>query len=191
FITGDGAAEADSGSTALLGFDLMIGLPLAGGAELGVGMQVARTVPRAIWGTEVSEFGRTEVFFDATFLNFVLAYRQALGPRVLLTLEPGLDIVLMNGRYAAFGNVNVIEYSAGGVGGHGALGLTFMLGSDVGIMARGGYRYVRAPATFKDEDSSTGFSQTLCCGDDGDDPLEVDWSGPYANFGIVWSLRRR
>lgn len=188
YASGDPERAADQGSPSFLALEGVVVLPLTpGGDAMGVGFQLVKPAEHAIWGTYLYFGGRSELYFDPFFLNVVLQYRHVVSPKMVVVAEPGMDLAIVPGEFDD-GSQPII-YESIGVGGHGAVGLNYMFNSTLGLSSRLGYRVLRTPATYRDDTSETGWSQTLCCGADSDG-MVADWSGLYMTIGVFVSLGR-
>jgi len=182
----DPNAVPNDGSTAF--FDLQAGFvttPNEGKDWFGPELRMMVPVEYAIQGRDLYYGGRNDLYFSGMIFGAMLTYQHALDQNrtVLLVLEPGFDFMTMSGQLSTqYQNLNF--QNGYGYGGHFAAGANIIVGSIFGLTFRGGYRFMQVDARYADESSDTGYSQPHVAGE-GSALLTVDWSGPYAQFGLI------
>lgn len=156
---------------------------------LGFEVQLVKTASHAIWGTNTFYGGRNEVYYQALFLNVVFIYGYGLDPqnKLLLVIEPGLDLGYMSGRISATTNVYDQGFTVG-LGGHIAGGINIMVSPKFGVTARFGHRMIKIDEMHKDASSETGYSSFYANGVDGE-TVKVDWGGSFLTLGLMVGIK--
>ncbi|WP_258105710.1 hypothetical protein [Marinoscillum sp. MHG1-6] len=150
---------------------------------LGVSDNIVIAADHALWGTNLYFGGRNEMYFRAFMMNISMFYGRAFqdnGP-LLLIIEPGLDIGMMNGGITLNNNAYTVSPSFG-LGGHGAIGFDYMIGENFILHSRLGYRFIKMDEAHEDSSSATGYSSFYVNGTDGE-TVKVDWSGAFFTIG--------
>lgn len=157
---------------------------------IGMDAQVIITPSHALWGTNTFFGGRNEVYFNALLMNVTLSYSHAMDQKgnVLFTLEPGLDIGTMNGSIT-INNESYEQSLSFGLGGHGAVGLDFLIGKSMILNSRIGFRAISMDEVHEDSTSDTGYSSFYVNGTDGE-TVRVNWSGIYMTIGFSFAVNK-
>jgi hypothetical protein len=158
---------------------------------LGVECQFGMTPSHSIWGTNLFYGGRNEIYYSAMFLNIALSYAGALDKnnKIFFVIEPGLDLGTMTGS-VSINNYYYEQSLTFGIGGHGAVGLDFIMGKNFTTNLRCGYRFMTIDETHQDDNSDTGFSSFYVNGSSGE-TVKVDWSGLYMTLGASISINKK
>lgn len=193
YLSGNPALELDDGASGFKFLSLGFQSAVEGKTMLGLEFQYVLTHPtRAIWGEDTDYGFATRMYFSAKFLNIALKLGAPIGKTSYFVFEPGMDLGFMNGKTGVYNSLanytqEWLESGAVGIGGHFAAGLDLSLGKSFIITTRAGYRYIKIDESHKDKSSSTGYSSFYANGKNGD-IVKVDWSGFYANAGILLVL---
>ncbi|MDD5571015.1 MAG: hypothetical protein PHD97_07640 [Bacteroidales bacterium] len=152
--------------------------------HIGTEIQFSKTSKKAIYGSNASNTGRSEVIFNACFFNMTINYYRRLDRKnkLFLIINPAINIGFMGGTIYRTGT-SYSEANTYEMGWQVSTGIDYFLEKKYGINFRFGYRQLEINEIHADPQSPIGSSAFLTNNTDGN-RVNVDWSGLYSTIGI-------